>query len=148
MVPRLKNALGGSHKFIYLRDRVVERGPNCMIINLLLLGFQQVDSYISHQTENKYENDYVPANSLHRNAHYFYQYIYSSLTTMSTTGPEFNLKCLVISDKTVYWAIQAFSPGSLNDQWNILVAHLEQSTPLLLRKLTKWFFSSIVALVK
>ena len=129
-------------------NRVVERGPNRMIINLLLLGFQQVESYISYQTKKKYENDYVPANSLHRNAHYFYQYIYSSLTAMSTIGPEFNLKCLVISDKTLYWTIQTFSPGSPNDQWNTLVAHLEQSAPLLLRKLTKWGFSSIVALVK
>lgn len=54
MVPSLKNPLGVSHKFIYFTySRVLEKQPNHVIINLLLLRFQQVDSCISHQTKLK-----------------------------------------------------------------------------------------------
>ena len=57
---------------------------------------------------------------------HFDQHIYSSsVKTMSSIGPKFSMKCVTISDKVLYWAIQTFSPGSLNDKWNTLVVHLE-----------------------
>lgn len=57
---------------------------------------------------------------------YFDQYIYSSsVRMMNTIGPEFNMTYLAISDKSLHWATQTFSPGSLNAQWNTLVVHLE-----------------------
>lgn len=64
------------------------------------------------------KNYCVPANNPHRNAHYFYQYFYPScVRTEGTICPEFTLKCLVISDKILYWAT-----GSFGDQRNTLVA--------------------------
>lgn len=107
-------------------------------IYLKIAMSQQVGSYISHQTKlkkkkkkNVFEDCYVPATAL-IGMHYFYQYIYFSyVRTMSTIGPEFNLKCL-------FWVIQTILPGSLNDQRNTSLAHLEQNTSFLLSKLTKW----------
>lgn len=92
-----------------------------MIISLLLLGLQQVNTDISHQTKLKKKAHMKitisQQTALIRNAHYFDQHIHSSsVRTMSPTGPEFNMKCFTIGDKILDWAIQTLLLGSPNDQ--------------------------------
>lgn len=67
---------------------------------------------------NLFENYYVPANSPHRNTHYFLP-IHLLLFCENN---ELDLKCLAVSDKILFWAIQTFSPDSLNDQGNTLAS--------------------------